>query len=537
MMTAARPGGRAVFFLEKMQGGRNPLPQVGSYMKQIFAKYSRDWSLPLGPVNSPAAAGRAMARPVGCRFSPKINVPMKAFPPHPLTLLASLCLLGLTWFYVGCGDSPQQQQATLNPTPVVRTVANGQVTIPKLLPRHEQIGTAKEQETMTQTYHQLVQTIAADPTDYRSRIKLAQVYMVEARATGEHGHYYPATLTVLDEILAAHPPQDVVFATKSLKASVMLSLHEFQQAKVLAESAIALNGHNALIYGSLVDAHVELGNYEEAVKMADKMVSMRPDLRSYSRISYLREIHGDMPGAIKAMKMAIQAGYPGYEDRAWCRLTLGDLYQSLGQLDSAKLQYDLALAERPAYPFAKAARAQVYEKQGKLQMAENELRAAIETIPEVGFYEQLAGLYQATERFAESQDLIADIMAMLADDEAAGHRMGMAYASVYLHLVGNLDKAFAYAQAEYERRPRNIEVNRLMAEILYQQGHTEAARQYVEEAMRTGSQDPELLCTAGVIYAALDQADKGQPLIEQSFALNPHQDHSLVPLARQLIDG
>ena len=51
--------------------------------------------------------------------------------------------------------------------------------------------------------------------------------------------------------------------------------------------------------------------------MADKMVSIRPDLRSYSRISYLREIHGDMPGAIEAMKMAIQAGYPGYEDRAW----------------------------------------------------------------------------------------------------------------------------------------------------------------------------------------------------------------------------
>ena len=242
---------------------------------------------------------------------------MKLTPPHALTLILSLALLGLTWFYVGCGKSRQEPaEASATGTPAI-TVANGRLTLPRLLPRHEKIGTAKEQETMTQTYHQLVQAIAADPSDYRSRIKLAQVYMVEARATGEHGHYYPATLQVLNDILAERPPQDVIFAALSLQASVKLSLHEFSQVRDLASQAIALNGHNALIYGSLVDAHVELGDYDKAVEMADKMVSIRPDLRSYSRISYLREIHGDMPGAIEAMKMAIQAGYPGYEDRAW----------------------------------------------------------------------------------------------------------------------------------------------------------------------------------------------------------------------------
>ncbi len=46
-----------------------------------------------------------------------------------------------------------------------------------------------------------------------------------------------------------------------------------------------------------MDANVELGNYDEAVKLADKMVEIRPDLRSYSRVSYLREIHGDVDGA------------------------------------------------------------------------------------------------------------------------------------------------------------------------------------------------------------------------------------------------
>ena len=185
---------------------------------------------------------------------------MKLTPPHALTLTLSLALLGLTWFYVGCGKSRQEPaEASATGTPAI-TVANGRLTLPRLLPRHEKIGTAKEQETMTQTYHQLVQAIAADPSDYRSRIKLAQVYMVEARATGEHGHYYPATLQVLNDILAERPPQDVIFAALSLQASVKLSLHEFSQVRDLASQAIALNGHNALIYGSLVDAHVELGD-------------------------------------------------------------------------------------------------------------------------------------------------------------------------------------------------------------------------------------------------------------------------------------
>lgn len=93
----------------------------------------------------------------------------------------------------------------------------------------------------------------------------------------------------------------------------------------------------------LVDANVELGNYARSVEMADKMVSIRPDIRSYSRISYLREIHGQVPGAIEAMKLAVSAGYPGMEQTEWARLTLGRLYQRYGMPDSAMYQFQMAL--------------------------------------------------------------------------------------------------------------------------------------------------------------------------------------------------
>ena len=70
----------------------------------------------------------------------------------------------------------------------------------------------------------------------------------------------------------------------------------------------SVNPYNAYVYGLLVDGNVEMGNYDTAVSYADKMVSVRPDLTSYSRVSYLREIFGDYAGSIKAMQMAVEAG-------------------------------------------------------------------------------------------------------------------------------------------------------------------------------------------------------------------------------------
>ena len=59
------------------------------------------------------------------------------------------------------------------------------------------------------------------------------------------------------------------------------------RASTWPSRAVALNPNNAFVYGLLCDANVELGHYDEAVRMADKMNQVRPDLRAYSRVSYL----------------------------------------------------------------------------------------------------------------------------------------------------------------------------------------------------------------------------------------------------------
>ena len=109
------------------------------------------------------------------------------------------------------------------------------------------------------------------------------------------------------------------FEALTFKALIHLSQHHFTEGLEVAERAKKINPYNAFIHGILVDANVELGNYTAAVAAADKMISIRPDLRSYSRISYLREIHGDYKGAIEAMQLAVDAGVPGEEGTEWAR--------------------------------------------------------------------------------------------------------------------------------------------------------------------------------------------------------------------------
>jgi hypothetical protein len=78
------------------------------------------------------------------------------------------------------------------------------------------------------------------------------------------------------------------------------------------------------------------------------MVDARPDLASYARASYARELLGDVPGAIAAMRLAFgSAGTP--VDAAWAAHQLGELELGRGSVAAAARWYErgLDLTRRP----------------------------------------------------------------------------------------------------------------------------------------------------------------------------------------------
>ncbi|MBX2890282.1 MAG: tetratricopeptide repeat protein [Saprospiraceae bacterium] len=399
---------------------------------------------------------------------------------------------------IACSQFGGTNSAKANLTP--EEVA---ASIPSLLDRNEALRLGKEWDNVQNIYGAQRQAIIANPTALEPRLKLAELFIQEARVTGEHPHYYPAALKMLDEVLARIPQDDIakmkieqkdlLFRSLSAKAGVQLSLHDFSSALATANKAVQINPYNAQIYGALVDAHVELGNYAKAVEMADKMVSIRPDLRSYSRVSYLREIHGDVPGAIEALDMAVKAGFPGQEATAWARLTLGNIHKTYGDWKKAETQYQMILLERENYPFALAMLAEVEMQKNQYDKAEELLKKACDIAPEVSFYETLATLYRETRRMEEYQALASQILEMMQEDTDKGHNMSMEMAEFHLELQPNYDKALRLALSEYNKRPANIDVNRLLARIYLAKKDSAKAKEHLVKAASTDSKHPELM--------------------------------------------
>jgi tetratricopeptide (TPR) repeat protein len=405
-----------------------------------------------------------------------------------------------------------------------------ELNIPYLKNRPDGLGPSDERVQISVKYDEAVAKIRANGNDAKAWLALAEIFINEARVTGEHPYYYPAALEVISRAMDIKTIiDDDRFQALSLKGMVEMSLHQFSKALATGEEAVKLNPYNSGIYGVLVDANVELGNYTKAVEMSDKMISLRPDLRSYSRISYLREIHGEVKGSIEAMDLAVSSGYPGFEQTAWCRLNLGHLHETYGNLDHAKMNYQIALDERPNYPFAIASLAGIEMKLKNYKDAETMLLNAIAVIPEVSFTEQLAELYALQGRTEEANKTMQEVLVMLKDDADHGHTVDLEYAKVYLHGMKDNDKALEYAMIEYKVRPENIDVNKVLAEIWYRKNDIQQAAIHLEKAMKTHSQDPALLGIAGLIRIKQGNAAEGKKLIKQSLQSDPFQNFAITP--------
>lgn len=408
-------------------------------------------------------------------------------------------------------------------------------TLPELKPRQGALANAPEWATTQASFKKLQEDLAAKPDDSRTLLMLAKAFMQESRITGDYSYYNKASLDLINQVLTKEPGN---FEAICLKSMVYLSQHRFADGKKVALEAVKANPYNSFVYGLLCDANVELGDYDEAVKMADRMVNIRPDIRSYSRVSYIREIFGDMPGSIEAINMAVAAGYPGQEDTEWARMVLGHLYEDTNMLDKAAEQYETALRERPDYPFALAGMGRIAAYKKDYPTAIQHYEKARAVISDVSFLEQLSSLYLLNNQPEKAEECSrVTLNALLSDnitaqkDQDKGHYSDMELANLYLQL-NQPDKALPHAQTEYQRRPQNIDACETLAWTLYRNGKTAEALPYVATVLRTNSQHPERLVKAGIIMAANGQKEEGSILINKGLSLKPYMDETLVKTAQ-----
>jgi tetratricopeptide (TPR) repeat protein len=364
------------------------------------------------------------------------------------------------------------------------------------------------------------------------------LFIEESRAYGNHTYYDEAAMHYVNDVLKTEPEN---FEASVLKSVLLLSQHRFEEAKTEAEKTKKMNPYNAYVYGILTDANVELGLYKEAIVNADQMVSIRPDIRSYSRVAYLREIHGDYPGAIEAMQMAVSAGVPGDEATAWTRVQLAKLFENTGQVAEARNQYNITLDERPGFAYALAGIGRLLLHENKTNEALQYFQQADAQLDDIVFKELMTEALLQKGDIKQAAVLNAAILKALNDHqhsstkEDKGHHhagMELAYANM---LAGNYEEALSNAMAEYKRRPQNIDVNECVAWAYYKKGEAVKAFPFIKTALSTNSVHPRLLCRASLIFNKNNQKQKAAILASAAINKHPVMEKDLKQEATQLL--
>jgi tetratricopeptide (TPR) repeat protein len=373
----------------------------------------------------------------------------------------------------------------------------------------------------------LQDTLRAHPDNGDAASLLGLAYLQKVRETGDPS-YYPKAEHLFDHALDRNK-QDLN-ALVGL-GTLALARHDFTKALDWGQRAAALNPYHSPAYGVIGDAQIELGRYGDAVATFQKMINLRPDLTSYSRVSYVRELYGDVPGAIDAMQRAAVAGAGRAENVAWTQAQLGNLYFNEGNLDAAETQYNASLDTLDGYVYGLAGLALVAAARGDLPDAIVLYTQAIRTMPFPAFVIGLGDVYAAAGQPDEAAKQYALVDAMEDLFRQNGVDTDVEMALFDADHDRNLDGALTQAQAGYKKRPSVVAAD-VLAWTLYKTGSIRDAEKYSEVALHLGTRNALFFFHAGMIESALGHRDAAVRYLQQALAINPHFSILYAPQAQ-----
>jgi tetratricopeptide (TPR) repeat protein len=314
----------------------------------------------------------------------------------------------------------------------------------------------------------------------------------KVRETGDPLNYVAAE-RAFRRALAEDPKNAAALAGMGSLAN---GRHDFATGLEYGRRARAAAPDIVRFYGVEVDALVELGRYGAAERTLQKMVDLRPNLASYARVSYMRELHGDLDGAVEAMRLAVSAGGAAPENVAYVQTLLGNLELHRGHTVAAEHSYRQALARFPRYPAAKAGLARVAASRGGLGSAIRRYRSLVAVLPLPEYVLALGEAEVAAGRTAAAQRDFS----LLRIERRLFARSGV---NLDLELSqfeadhGNPQRAVAFARRAWAAAP-SVRSADALGWALTRDGKPEAGLDFAAKALRLGSQDPLFLYHAGM---------------------------------------
>ena len=397
-------------------------------------------------------------------------------------------------------------------------------------------------EATVATVARLQAWLAADPDQPALLTQLGVAYLTRARETADPSYYSKAADAL------AHSQRLDSGSPETMTALGLLDLarHDFRGALAWGERAHRLAPAAADPLGVIVDAQVELGRYRQAATSAQAMVDRKPNLASFARVSYLRELLGDPDGALLAMEQAVTAGAGSAADRASIEVLVGDLRLGRGQLDRAQAAYQAALRDQAGYGPAEVGLAEVAVARGQLRQAAALLAPVAARLPRPATVALLGDVQAALGQRRAAAGQYKLVRAIEALNQANGVAVDLELARFEANHArsagGNPAAAIELARRALVERP-TIFAEDVLGWALRQAGKPAEALPHARAAVRLGTKDALLWYHLAAIEADLGQRAAAGRDLATALRLDPYlvtpsaavRDHGdAVALAKRL---
>ena len=374
--------------------------------------------------------------------------------------------------------------------------------------------------------------VARAPDDATAWQQLGVAHVRAAVRTGDPSRYDAAS-SALDRAEALAPDALGTIVGRGL---LDLSLHRFEAALAGGQRAHTIDPFDSEALAVIVDAAVETGRYDEAAARLQDLLDLRPTLAAFSRTSYLRELHGDVEGALAALGQAETAGSGSAFDLASVIAIEGDVRLNHGDVEGAAGAYSRALAVSGDVVAAQIGLARVAAARGDLEAAIDALVTVTDRVPLPHALTELGDMQTAAGRTADAQQTYDLVRSSFRLQQASGAVVDLE-AALFEADHGDPAVAVDLARAAYAERP-TIHAADAMAWALRQSGRPAEAAPFVDEALRLGTRDALLHFHAAAVHADLGDSARAADELRIVFAINPtfsfvHQRAAL-QLARDL---
>ena len=371
--------------------------------------------------------------------------------------------------------------------------------------------------------------VAEDPGDGEAQLQLGLALLQRIRETADPS-LYPAAEAAFEAAGRLRPDDPLPLVGLG---GILLGKHEFVDALEVGRAAEALDPASSGAGAVVVDALIELGRYDEASDAVDRLVSRSADLTSLARSSYVRELHGDLAGALDAMQQAASSPGLAPENTAFVLALVGQLELQNGHAVKAHEAYEAALRLVPQHAPSRAGLGRLAVARGDLAAAQAEFERAVEILPLPEYVIALGETLEAAGQIADARRQYDLARAQITLLQAGGVVVDLDLA-LFEADHGDAARALVLAEAAYAATP-TVRAADALGWALYRAGRDDEAWDRAREALRLGSRDPRFHYHAGAIALARGDADLARQHLEEALRTDPGFSATDVIEARRLL--